>query len=198
MFVRTTNCCFVSAAEARKSWIIPNEKRSDETVGSASNSRAPTVDPTSPMKAVSATAKAPQVETLKSKSTTQDAYSDDDDDDLYLDEQIDEESDDEKTSPTNKKSLVPATELRLEPQVNVINSHQDWDNGEPLTSDQRKEILALGSDYERSRAMNKLRNARLLKELDLKNEVGRALTGSEGGKTSTGLSDSKSKRKTKA
>jgi hypothetical protein len=150
------------------------------------------------MKAVSVTAKAPQVETLKSKSTTQDAYSDDDDDDLYLDEQIDEESDDEKTSPTNKKSLVPATELRFEPQVNVINSHQDWDNGEPLTSDQHKEILALGSDYERSRAMNKLRNARLLKELDLKNEVGRALTSSEGGKTSTGSSDLKSKRKTKA
>ena len=202
MFARTTNCCFVSAAEARESWVIPNKKRSDETLGSASNSRAPTVDPASPTKAASARAKAPQVETLaaKAKFTTQDAYSDDDNDDLYarLDEQVDKEADDEKMSPTNKKVLVPATEVRSGPQVDVINNHHDWDNGEPLNPDQRKEILALRSDYEKSRAMNKIRNARVLKELYLKNAVGEALAGSEGGKTSTGSSDLKSKQKTKA
>jgi hypothetical protein len=99
--------------------------------------------------------------------------------------------------PPNKKTPAPATKPRSELQVDVVDNHQDWDNGEPLTSDQRKEILALRSNYERSRAMNKLRNARLLKELDLKNEARKTLagSGSKGGTTGAGSSDSKSKRK---
>ena len=201
MFVQTTNCCFVSVADACKSWVIPNKKCSDETLGSTSNSWVTTIDPTSPTKAASVRAKAPQVKTLKAKSTTQDAYSDDDDDDdLYarLDEQINKEADDEKMSPTNKKVLVPATEVWSEPQVNVINNHHDWDNGKPLTSDQCKEILTLRLDYKKSWVMNKIQNAWVLKELYLKNAVGEALASSEGGKTNMGSSDLKSKQKTKA
>ena len=58
----------------------------------------------------------------------------------------------------------------------------DWDNGEELTPQQRKDVLALKSNYERARVMNKIQNDRKLRELELKNEVVKTFAGLKGDK----------------
>jgi hypothetical protein len=59
----------------------------------------------------------------------------------------------------------------------VINLYEDWDNGEVLTPEQRKKIMAMGSNYERSKAMNMIRNARLIEELGVQNEAQKLFKG---------------------
>ena len=51
----------------------------------------------------------------------------------------------------------------------------DWDNGEELTEEERRELMTLGSNYERSRAMNIRRRERLAVEMGLKATVNNIL-----------------------
>ena len=56
----------------------------------------------------------------------------------------------------------------LKSKAATIDHFADWDNGEPLTKEQRKTIMSLKLNYERSKAMNKMCNERMMCELDLK------------------------------
>ena len=69
--------------------------------------------------------------------------------------------------------VKPKTKLLIDPV-------SDWDNGKKLTLDQCKAIMALRSNYEKARMMNKLRNERIMLELELKNEVARTLAVAKG------------------
>ena len=60
-------------------------------------------------------------------------------------DETENETEDETETDTPPKSKKPDA---------VINLHEDWDNGEVLTPEQRKKIMAMGSNYERSKAMN--------------------------------------------
>ena len=55
----------------------------------------------------------------------------------------------------------------------MVDLYKDWDNGESLTPEQRTEVMALGSNYERAQMMNKLCNSRMIEELDIRNAVSR-------------------------
>src|SRR6202011_1651936 len=55
-------------------------------------------------------------------------------------------------------------------KAGYVDPYKDWDKREPLTPKQNKSIMALNSNYEKYRAMNKLKNEHLLHELDLKAE----------------------------
>lgn len=58
------------------------------------------------------------------------------------------------------------------PKVASDPEKRKWyDNGEPISSAQRQKIDSLGSEYEKERAFNMIRNQRLLCELDLVEDV---------------------------
>jgi hypothetical protein len=79
----------------------------------------------------------------------------------------DHDSDDEiapkrNTTPTAKFT----TKLHPKPSTKQ-DDFVNWDNGEPLTAEEHTQILALKSNYERSRAMNIRRNKRIANEYAL-------------------------------
>jgi hypothetical protein len=93
---------------------------------------------------------------------------DEEDDEDKDDEEDDEDEDDEDDArPLAKQKLVPSPKSK---QI-VIDQYKDWDNGETLTPAQRAYVMALGSNYERAQMMNKLRNARMLQEMKINDEV---------------------------
>jgi hypothetical protein len=63
------------------------------------------------------------------------------------------------------------TKTSITPQPTSTDPYKDWDNGEALTPIEHAKIMLLKSNYERAQAMNKRRNARMLKELELKQGV---------------------------
>jgi len=161
------------APDIRKEWATPDD--TDQTVvGSNPSSQATTVDPshqTLPIKKANNDAPA----NMPSHNELGDIDDSDDNDsefELWLQERSDDEGEDDKDEddgprPTNKVPPAPSPK-KTDP---IINYYKDWDNGEPLSPEGRKRILNMKSDYERARAMNKRRNERKLRELEVKNGV---------------------------
>ena len=177
------------APEIRKSWAQVPDPDVDTIVGSGPPSRMTTVDPVRhKVKPTGTAAKSPSV--ASAKDSCKERWEDDvagygsegdgdgedngdsEDDapfDLIQSGDSTAEEDNLKT-PTQKAPTTQANEVTADP-------HGDWDNGEPLTNEERKAILAMGSNYERSKEMNKRKNARRLAELDLRGEVVEMLEG---------------------
>ena len=87
----------------------------------------------------------------------------DEDEDEDGDDDDDEDDDEDDAGPVSKKKLAP----NLKSKLKVVDQFKDWDNGETLTPAQRTYVMALGSNYERAQMMNKLRNARMLRDWPL-------------------------------
>ena len=157
------------APDIRKEWALPDD--ADRTVvGSNPPSRATTVEPshrTQPIKKVNndAPANMPSHNELGDDSNDDDLNDNDPDFELWLQKRPDD--DDEPRSP-NKTPSTPSPRKT----ISIINHYKDWDNGEPLSPEGRKHILNMKSDYERAQAMNKRRNERMLRELEVKNGFG--------------------------
>ena len=156
------------APDIRKEWALPDD--ADQTVvGSNPPSRATTVEPshrTQPIKKVNdAPANMPSHNELGDDSNDDDLNDNDPDFELWLQKRPDD--DDEPRSP-NKTPSTPSPRKT----ISIINHYKDWDNGEPLSPEGRKHILNMKSDYERAQAMNKRRNERMLRELEVKNGFG--------------------------
>lgn len=76
------------------------------------------------------------------------------------------------------------------PIASTVEEREWWDNGEPVTKAQREKVLALESDYEKSKEMNKIQNLRLVEQLGLekgfkdlfrsRNKARKALSDSDG------------------
>jgi hypothetical protein len=64
----------------------------------------------------------------------------------------DEESSDSSDSDSESESLPE--EKSKEVLISKAKRRELWDNGEPLTPEERKRIEALGSSYEKAREMN--------------------------------------------
>jgi hypothetical protein len=64
----------------------------------------------------------------------------------------------------------------------IADQYVDWDNGELLTTKQRKSIMALKSNYERAQAVNEIKNKRKLHELGLETTAKHAFDGQMDGK----------------
>lgn len=144
----------VSAPDVRKSWALPRAKTPETITGSNSPSRATRIQPDN------------RITTNKRNSRLK-PIPDIQDDELIF-------SDDEQLGlESNSKPKHPPKSLKAP----AIDDFADWDNGKPLTKQQRKNIMSLKSNYERSREMNKIRNQRKLRELDLKGGVAQALGG---------------------
>ena len=92
---------------------------------------------------------------------------DDEDNDGEDEDSEDEDDDEDDAGPLAKKQLAPNPKSKLK----VVDQYKDWDNGETLTPTQRANVMALGSNYERAQMMNKLRNARMLLEMNIDDEV---------------------------
>ena len=66
--------------------------------------------------------------------------------------------------PVEKPAYIEKPKQAAAPPV---DEYANWDNGEPLTQEERQAVLRLKSNYERSREMNKRRNRRIQMELGL-------------------------------
>lgn len=58
---------------------------------------------------------------------------------------------------------------------------KSWDNGELVNQAQRHKVLALGSDYEKAKEMNIIRNLRLVREMGLRRGFEDLLRGNSNG-----------------
>ena len=144
------------APNVRKEWVLPSKL---DSIGAEGSSHATTVVPIAgPTNTKGKARQKPSVEK----------------DPLPIDN---ESSQDESADSTDDDDTDKRPQKR---KAGYVDPYKDWDNGESLTPKQRKSIMALNSNYERYRAMNKLKNSRLLRELDMKAEVTRALEGHEG------------------
>jgi hypothetical protein len=161
----STDLPALSAPDVRKEWALPATNSETTVVGSTPASRATTVAPAAhPEKTKRETFQVPDKrETLTIDSVFSDNRSESSDD-------SDDDDDGDRGLPASKK-------LGSKPKASTLDQYKDWDNGEPLTTEQRQSIMALKSNYERFRAMNQLRNQRRLKELDLKAAAESALDG---------------------
>jgi hypothetical protein len=175
----STHLPALSAPDVRKEWAFPGKDSQTTAAGSTPASRATTVAPA-----------AHPEKTKRDKRETSaidDAFPDncsesgDDSDDS-------DDDDDDRGLPASKK-------LGSKPKASTLDRYKDWDNGEPMTTEQRKSIMALKSNYERFRAMNQLRNQRQLKELDLKAAAESALDGRKDQKGKKGKGKAKESSK---
>jgi Ni/Co efflux regulator RcnB len=93
----------------------------------------------------------------------------DEDKDMDKDKDEDEDKDDDEDDarPLAKKKLAPNPTSKPK----VVDQYKDWDNGEALTPAQRANVMALGLNYKRAQMMNKLRNAHVLREMNIDGEV---------------------------
>lgn len=66
------------------------------------------------------------------------------------------------------------------PLASNLEERELWDNGEPVTQAEREKVLGLGSDYEKSREMNIIRNLRLMDDLGLSQGFAELLRGHKG------------------
>ena len=158
-----------SAPDIRKAFIIPNNDEETTIVGSRT-SRAGTADLDQDVSAKSTTSKS----TKTSKARARDSPKSDNGSDLdYEMENIGSDSDEDIAEPIPKKPSGGAKTDPTSKRVPVVDLYKDWDNGELLTPEQRAEVMALGSNYERAQMMNKLRNSRMIEELDIRNTASR-------------------------
>jgi hypothetical protein len=174
------------APNIRKTFALPRPDE-DTIIGSSTSTRAGTVDrdPNSPRRKDPSGSKA-AARKLLSRSQADDEPDftlqflggeedeDDERDDVEdedegedEDEDGDDEDDEDDAGPVSKKKLAP----NLKSKLKVVDQFKDWDNGETLTPAQRTYVMALGSNYERAQMMNKLRNTRMLREMEVDSEV---------------------------
>ena len=144
------------APDVRKEWALPGTDSDSQTtvVASMPASRATTV-------ASAAHPEETELETSQEPNRAKTSAIDDTFSDDRSESVDDNDSDDNRGLPASKK-------LGPKPKASIPDQYKDWDNGERLTPEQRQSIMALKSNYERSRAMNQFRNQRQLKELELK------------------------------
>ena len=137
---------FISALHIRKSWALPQVETPATITGSDGPSRATRIPPDK------------RNTTNVGNSWSRVNIHDSDDDELVF-------SDDD-TEVVSESDSAPKRPLKS--KAAAIDHFANWDNGEPLTKEQRKKIMSLKSNYERSKAMNKMCNERMMRELDLK------------------------------
>ena len=175
------------APDIRKEWALPDD--TDLTiVGSNPPSRATTVDPNPQTRSIKkanndAPANMPSHNELGDIDDSDDGDPDfelmleerpddkDEDDDEGGDDEDEDEEDEDEDDGSKSTNKAPRTPLPKK-TVPIINHYKDWDNGEPLSPEGRKHIMNMKSDYERAQAMNKRRNERKLRELEVKNGIG--------------------------
>ena len=117
--------------------------------------------------------------------------SDEPEDDTEDEDDSEDDSDDvEDEDDTNESDGDQHVSTKKPPAQQKASN---WDNGEPLSNEQCKVILALKSDYEQAKAINTIRNQRLLGELDVKAELTKVFEGTEGTKAGTASSKSRSR-----
>jgi hypothetical protein len=88
--------------------------------------------------------------------------------------------------------LAGETNGERAPIASNLEERELWDNGEPVTQAEREKVLGLGSDYEKSREMNIIRNSRLMDDLGLSQDFADLFKGHKGeevGKSSGPPSD---------
>ena len=163
-----------SAPDIRKAFIIPNNDEETTIVGSRT-SRAGTADLDQDVSAKSTTSKS----TKTSKARARDSPKSDNGSDLDYEmdnigsDSDDDEDDEDIAEPIPKKPSAGAKTDPTSKRVPVVDLYKDWNNGESLTPEQCAEVMALGSNYERAQMMNKLRNSRMIEELDIRNTASR-------------------------
>jgi hypothetical protein len=170
------------APDIRKEWALPDD--TDLTVvGSNPPSRATTVDPNPQTRSIKranndAPANMPSHNELGDIDDSDDGdpnfelmleeRPDDKDEDDNKDEDDEDDDKDDGSKLTNKAPRTPLPKKTIP----IINHYKDWDNGELLSPEGRKRIMNMKSDYEWAQAMNKRRNERKLRELEVKNGIG--------------------------
>jgi hypothetical protein len=162
----------LSAPDVRKAWALPSPKVDKTLVDSSDSLRAPTVNPQpGPSKGKGTTVN--RAKNSRDNAAASHTESSDDVETFNLDgagSDLEDETEDE----TETETETPSTSKK--PDV-IIDLHEDWDNGEGLTPEQRKKIMAMRSNYERSKAMNMIRNTRLIGELGIQNEAQKLFEG---------------------
>jgi hypothetical protein len=166
----------LSAPHVRKTWALPVAEDESTTTSKRSTGNKPTADK-------KGKARLPAHNELESDEESE-GY--DNEDDNIEDEEDSDASDHiantvastgaDRRNEAKRPSKAPSsrshtTKTSTPPKLTSTDIYKDWDNGEALTPDERAEIMSLKSNYERAQAMNKRRNARLLKELELKQGV---------------------------
>ena len=118
--------------------------------------------------------------------------SDEPEDDTEDEDDLEDDSDDdvEDKDDTNESDGDQHVSTKKPPAQQKASN---WDNGKLLSNEQCKVILALKSDYERAKAINMIKNQRLLGELDVKAELTKVVEGTEGTKAGTASSKGRSR-----
>jgi len=145
----------LSAPDVRKAWALPSPKADETLVDSSDSPRASTVDPQPDPSKGKGTA-ANKAKNPRGNATASRAEPSDDVETFDLDgvnSDSEDETEDETENETEDETETDTPPKSKKPDA-VINLHEDWDNGEVLTPEQRKKIMAMGSNYERSKAMN--------------------------------------------
>jgi hypothetical protein len=153
----------LSAPDVCKAWALPSPKVDETLVDSSNSSRAPTVNPKpGPSKGKDTSANKAKNSRGNAAASHTEPSADVETFDL---DGVSSDSEDETDTDTD---TLPT--LKKKPDA-IIDLYEDWDNGEVLTPEQRKKIMAMASNYERSKAMNTIRNTRLIEELGVRNEA---------------------------
>jgi hypothetical protein len=166
----------LSVPHVHKTWALPVAEDESTTTSNHSTGNKPTADK-------KGKARLPAHNELESDEESE-GY--DNEDDSIEDEEDSDASDHiantmaltgaDRRNEAKRLSKAPSsrshmTNTSTPPKLTSTNIYKDWDNGEALTPDKRAEIMLLKSNYECTQAMNKCHNARLLKELKLKQGV---------------------------
>jgi hypothetical protein len=161
----------LSAPDVCKAWVLPSPKIDETLVDSSNSSRAPTIDPQpSPLKGKGSTAN--KAKNSQGNAAASHTESSNDIETFDLDGV---HSDSEDKTKDKTKTETPPT-LKKKPDE-IIDPHKDWDNGEVLTPKQCKKIMVIGSNYERVKVMNTIRNAQLIGELDIQSKAQKLFEG---------------------
>lgn len=173
----------ISAPETRKSWALSSPNKPQATT--AGTSRAATVDHTHRLPNLQE--KVPQKTSNSDPADLESIEHDSSSSEDEFDDEFDDISDKGATAKPNAR-IIPTKSRTADPFA-------DWDDGEPLTHEQRAQIMALKSNYERSKAVNVIRNARKMDEVGVKDGLGEVLRGAKGVKAQGTKSSLKQKAK---
>jgi hypothetical protein len=132
----STDLPALSAPDVRKEWALPATNSQTTVVRSTPASRATTVAPAArPEKTKRETFQVPD---KRETPTIDGAFSDNR-----------SESGDDSDDDDGDCGLPASKKLGSKPKASTLDQYKDWDNGEPLTTEQRQSIMALKSNYER-------------------------------------------------
>jgi hypothetical protein len=157
----------------RKAWALPEPDSQTTVLSNNPSSCSQTVEPTRHVEKPSANVSKNSNRNIAAASshktdTPADSTESSDESSKYTLSDEDDDDDDKRPLPPAKGKA---------PRVDPFT---DWDNGEPLTPEERMSVMALKSNYERAKVMNKRRNDRILQELDMKEAAAKVLDGKKG------------------